>query len=384
MSHDMKLISAEDLFFQPLDHTRSKHIVDGLIPLGLTILAGAPKSGKSWMMLDIALAVSSGRPFFGKETEQCGVLYCALEDTEERLQARLLDLAEAPSEHLHFVKTCPKTDAGFQTSLREILEQNPKIKLVIVDTLQKIRGGGSGKSSVNQYERDDGELSKLKKFADRYGIAIVLVHHLRKMKDRTDPLNEISGSTAISGTADTILVLQKDRSSPNATLVLTGRDVQQKEMILRFVHPRWELVQEKTEEEIAKERIPDCLYRVVEYIKQCHKWTGTASELLEVIGEKEMAANAFSASITKFYYEVFAPECIKISSKRSSGRRERTFIYTPAQAGNAKQNEECAEKNDDSDAYDGDIDTADNPSSSSSLASLDDLNGLLEGMFELP
>ena len=74
MSHDMKLISAEDLFFQPLDHTRSKHIVDGLIPLGLTILAGAPKSGKSWMMLDIALAVSSGRPFFGKETEQCGVL----------------------------------------------------------------------------------------------------------------------------------------------------------------------------------------------------------------------------------------------------------------------------------------------------------------------
>lgn len=377
MSSEMKLIHAEDLFYKPLDSATGDQLVEDLIPFGLTVIAGAPKSGKSWMMLDLALAVSSGRQFLGKETKQCGVLYCALEDTEARLQNRLLQFEEVPSSELHFVKSCEKFDAGFRGSLRMTLEKYPEIRLVIVDTLQKIRGSEGDKRNVSLYEKDDAEISLLKKFADAHGVAIILVHHLRKMRDAADPLNEISGSTGITGATDTILLLKKERAGNGAVMLVTGRDLQQRQLVLQFACPRWNVIQEKTEEEMAKEHIPDVLFSAVDFIKTRGKWAGTATELLQEIGAHETNPSAFSAAITKHYYDVFLPEQIEITFKRNAGRRERTFIYQPAV-------EEIAEKNDAHDADDGVSAPAYDTASSPSLASLDELNERLETMFTMP
>ena len=88
-----KLTRAEDFFYEPMAHEKSDMIVEDLIPKGLTILAGAPKSCKSWMALDLSLAVSSGRTFLGKNTKACGVIYFAFEDGESRFRRRALDLA---------------------------------------------------------------------------------------------------------------------------------------------------------------------------------------------------------------------------------------------------------------------------------------------------
>ena len=93
-----KLISAEELFYQPLDPAKAEMIIEDMILQGLTLIAGAPKSGKSWMMLDMCLAVSSGRSFLGRKTLRCEVAYFPLEDQEERVKKRMLDLGEAVDE----------------------------------------------------------------------------------------------------------------------------------------------------------------------------------------------------------------------------------------------------------------------------------------------
>ena len=112
-----KLISAEELFYQPLDPARAEMIIEDMIPQGLTLIAGAPKSGKSWMMLDMCLAVSSGRPFLGRRTLPCEVAYFPLEDQEERVKSRMLDLGEAPTPALHICAERKSIEQGFLKEL---------------------------------------------------------------------------------------------------------------------------------------------------------------------------------------------------------------------------------------------------------------------------
>lgn len=327
-----KLTNAEDLFYQPLDQKDTEMIVEDLIPQGLTLLAGAPKSCKSWMMLDMCLAVSSGEPFLGKETKKCEVLYFSLEDKEARLQRRLLELGKAPPPGMHICLERKSLEEGFPSDLIDTIEEHPGIRLVIIDTLQKIRDDGGGVSTANQYSKDDSDISRLKRVADRLHIAIVCVHHLRKMQDRRDPVNEILGSTAMSGVPDQILLLKKDRFQTNGELSAVGRDSAQWKMLLRFDEFRWHLIKIETEEELAKEQVPDILYTIADMVKSKGTWTGTATGLLEAVGETEMQPNVLSAKMTKFYYDVFYPENISMTSKRTANERLMTLTYTPQES----------------------------------------------------
>ena len=330
-----KLISAEELFYQPLDPARAEMIIEDLIPQGLTLIAGAPKSGKSWMMLDMCLAVSSGRPFLGRRTLPCEVAYFPLEDQEERVKKRILDLGEAPTPALHICTERKSIEQGFLKELRETLQEHPGIRMVVIDTLQKIRDDGSGTSTANQYSKDDAEISKLKTFADNHGIAIVCVHHLRKMPDKRDPVNEILGSAAMSSVPDQILLLKKARGQIHGELSAIGRDSPQWRMTLEFEKVRWKLIKEETEQEIAQEEIPEVLYRITNFIRERGEWTGTASQLLEAAGEKEMQPNMLSAKISKFYYTVFYPAGITMTQKRTASERLMTLTYQPEPENNA-------------------------------------------------
>ncbi len=330
-----KLISAEELFYQPLDPARAEMIVEDMIPQGLTLIAGAPKSGKSWMMLDMCLAVSSGRPFLGRRTLPCEVAYFPLEDQEERVKSRLLDLGEVPTQDLHICTEHKSLEQGFLKELQETLQEHPGIKMVVIDTLQKIRCDGSGTCTANQYSKDDTEISKLKTFADNHGIAIVCVHHLRKMPDKRDPVNEILGSAAMSGVPDQILLLKKDRYQTCGEFSSVGRDSPQWKMHLKFDQLRWQLISEETEHEIAQEEIPEVLYRITSLVREYGEWTGTASQLLEAAGEKEMQPNMLSAKISKFYYTVFYPAGITMTQKRTASERLMTLTYQPEPENNA-------------------------------------------------
>ncbi len=210
-------------------------VVVDLLPQGLSLLTSPPKYGKSWFVLDLCLSVANGYWFLGHETHKCDCLYLALEDSERRLKYRmqkLLDGRAAP-ENFYYATSAPDMDNGLLEQLEDFVKRFPQTGMIVIDTLQKIRGQNTRNESAYKY--DYREMGLLKAFADRYGILVLLVHHLRKMKDDGDPHARISGTNGIVGAADTSLVLTKDkRTDADTTLSVTGRDVETSETVLQF------------------------------------------------------------------------------------------------------------------------------------------------------
>lgn len=337
--------SAEELYYNPVSQCRSEMIVDGLIPTGLTIIAGAPKSCKSWLMLDLALSVSLGKPFLGHDVKQCGVAYYALEDTDARLKSRLLDIGTAPPPEMIYATSVIDPAGDFISDLENCLDNNPEVRLVIVDTLQKIRNNTEPVSNASQYGCEYEELTRLKDIADRRKIAIGLVHHTRKKHDSRDGNNDVLGSSAVTGTADMILILRKNRGGCAGTLSLSGRDAPDIELVMQWQHPEWQVLEEKSEEDLAKENVPEVVYRVVDYLMAEGGFTGTMSALLSELGLSHIKPHVLSRALSKFHDEVLLPLGITYNSARVSS--ERSYVFTVA---GASDDDEAGD--DANDAYD--------------------------------
>ena len=212
------------------------YVVEGFLPQGLVLLASPPKYGKSWLALQLCLAVSAGQSFLGIPCRKAACLYLALEDGKQRLQKRLrrqLDGRGIPRD-LYLETHAASLGEGLQAQLELFLGRHPDCRLVVIDTLQKVRDNASD-SRGSVYAADYADMGRLKAFADRFGLCLVLVHHLRKMSDDADPFNRIAGSNGIFGAADAALVLTRaKREDPRTTLDLTGRDVEERRLVLRF------------------------------------------------------------------------------------------------------------------------------------------------------
>ena len=204
--------------------------------------------------------------------------------------------------------TCGLIGNGLEEEIINFLEDFPKTKLVIIDTLQKVRDSKGSAGKVGMYGNDYDDISSIKRIADEHDISIILVHHLRKLKDGDDPFNEVSGSTGITGAADTNYVLKRKRSSRDATLLACGRDVEYQELTLRFQDLKWELVERKNTEEIRTE------------------WVGTATELIADMAESETTPNVVTKYLGQFYYEVLEPAGIEYRTKRTGQSRLIKFI----------------------------------------------------------
>ena len=225
----LETITAEDL--QNRTYEPTHFLVDELIPEGLHILAGAPKIGKSWLALWLCLCVAQGQALWNFATTQGEALYLSLEDSFQRIQTRLFDLTEDAPSTLHFAIMADTLKRGLEQQIEQFLTDHPATKLVVIDTLQRVRGTGS---DSNLYANDYQDIGLLKKLADKRHIAILLIHHLRKLHD-DDPMNMISGSTGLSGAADSTFVLQKNSRLANvASLHCTGRDIPDRTLKLEF------------------------------------------------------------------------------------------------------------------------------------------------------
>ncbi len=201
-------------------------IINGLVPVGLTILASPPKYGKSWMCLDMAIAAAAGTDFLGFTTNQCGVLYLALEDRYDRLKQRMIQLIgeDVPPAGFEIGIESEMLGEGFIEQIEKFLQDHPETKLIIVDTFIKIRG--EPKRNESAYKTDSREAGILKKFADQHKIAVLLVTHTRKGIDPDDPFVNISGTYGIAGAADDMIVLSRDKRNDTVTkMSVTGRDV---------------------------------------------------------------------------------------------------------------------------------------------------------------
>lgn len=226
------LTTASDLSamtFRPLQCA-----VPDLVPEGLGLLAGKPKTGKSWMGFDICIAVAGGTYALGNiKCEQGPVLYLALEDTLRRAQGRMraiLQGAPAPAA-LTIATEWKRADEGGLDDIRAWLAMNRNARLILIDTLQKMRG--SRKKDAGVYEDDYRAIADFKKLADEFTVPIVLVHHLNK-QGNDDPLMAVSGTAGITGSADTILVLSREANENNAILYVRGRDVNEAEIAIQF------------------------------------------------------------------------------------------------------------------------------------------------------
>ncbi|MXP78341.1 AAA family ATPase [Lachnospiraceae bacterium WCA-9-b2] len=312
----LQTVNADTLLYEPLE--KPSFVVDGLIPTGLTLFCGSQKIGKSWLMLKLCLCVSQGIPLWDMPTQEGDVLYLCLEDTFCRIQDRLFRLTDEASGRLHFAVASDKLSDGLIVQLEDYLKEYPDSRLIVIDTLQKIRTA----SKDNAYASDYGDISLIKDFADRHSLAVVVVHHIRKQND-SDVFNKVSGTTGLTGSADATFVLeQESRVSNAAKLYVTGRDTPYQEFKLRFRDCSWELVERKEQEQIERESIPDILFRLVKFMQGREEWTGTATELLEQMGETGTPPNIMTKRLNEYRASFLSENNIRYGYHRKKGCRE--------------------------------------------------------------
>ena len=206
-------------------------LVPSILPQGLTILSGKPKSGKSWMALGLALAISSGGYALGELALQGPrrVLYLALEDTKRRLQNRIKQLDVDVSDDLCIRNEWPAGEEGL-AYLDRWLDAFPT-DLVIIDTLARLRGEVIFTS--DSYRLDYQDVSAIKTLADQYDTAIVCLHHNRKSTAHSK-IEMVSGTFGVTGAADTVMVLLRKDQKTNGELYVIGRDVEEREFAIDF------------------------------------------------------------------------------------------------------------------------------------------------------
>lgn len=312
----LQTVNADTLLYEPLE--KPSFVVDGLIPTGLTLFCGSQKIGKSWLMLKLCLCVSQGIPLWNMPTQEGDVLYLCLEDTFCRIQDRLFRLTDEASGRLHFAVASDKLSDGLIVQLEDYLKEYPDSRLIVIDTLQKVRTA----SKDNAYASDYGDISLIKDFADRHSLAVIVVHHIRKQND-SDVFNKVSGTTGLTGSADATFVLeQENRASNAAKLYVTGRDTPYQEFMLRFRDCSWELVERKEQEQIERESIPDILFRLVKFMQGREEWTGTATELLEQMGETGTPPNIMTKRLNEYRASFLSENNIRYGYHRKKGCRE--------------------------------------------------------------
>ena len=326
MSHPYYLhtVSMTELYQTP--YKSRPPIIDGLLYGGAYILAGAPKIGKSFLVAQIAYHISTGKRLWEYEVHQGTVLYLALEDDYQRIQSRMFMMyGVEDSSNLYFATAANKIGNGLDEQLEFFINEHPDTKLIIIDTMQKIREvGGEAYSYASDYEI----IGRLKQFADKHCICVLIVHHTRK-QPAGDTFEMISGTTGLLGCADGSLLMQKKkRTALEATIDVVGRD-QQDQILYLSKDPNtqiWNL--DRTETELHREPPDPVLEAVARLVtSEQPEWTGSPSELAEALNTG-MAANALTKYLNVKCGRLMDEYGISYENKaKHSGRRVR-LTYT--------------------------------------------------------
>lgn len=274
----LSTFTAEELI--RMDFPPLQELIEGMLAPGLYILAGASKIGKSWLVLQIAHHISTGLPLWDRKTVKGDVLYLSLEDTLRRIQSRLLRICDGETGNITFATEAELIGNGFEKQIHNYMRHYPKTKLIIIDTLIKVRDI-SWSSSV--YADDYACMTVFKHLAEQYDIAIVLVHHTRKQESQ-DIMEMISGTNGIMGCADGAMVLERPkRLLPEASLNMTSRDFEDARILLRQDKETmcWEYV--GYEDEQPPEASDPVFRAISEFMVNQLSWQGTAQTLLDAL-----------------------------------------------------------------------------------------------------
>ena len=319
MQDTLNTYTLQELYKQPIEPI--PWVVEDLLAPGLYFLGGSPKVGKSWLALQLCLAVCRGEPFLGFETKRNEVLYISLEDGPRRLHIRALRLTEEAPAGLYLCTHAHLIGHGLEQQLDQMLAEHPAVKLVVIDTLQKIR---EATSATPSYSIDYRDASALKAVADRNDICMVVVHHLRKQKDE-DPFKQMSGTNGLNGAADGSIVLdRKKRQEGTATMSATGRDIEDMELTLDFSDCRWSRGCSPEQLQMLQ------LLSALQHLLADKPFSGTATELTARLGDEgNLWGPAQLSRYLQSHEEELARYGILVSTRRTSKQRLLQLCYRP-------------------------------------------------------
>ena len=288
------IISAADLL--RLEIPEIKWAVKGIIPEGLTILAGKPKMGKSILALNLCIAVALGTKALGyANTEQGAVFYLALEDVKRRLKSRLKDCLMDDStegltvpKKLSFATEWPRMGAGGLSKLDREISAVGDVRMVVIDTLKMIRP--IEKANKRLYDLDYEPIQRLKTLADKHGIAVVVIHHLRKSAGE-DVMDTMSGSFGLTGASDTNIVVSRTTKLADAKLHIVGRDIEAAEYAMEFTPDvlSWNIIGHA--DDVARTQNQQA---IIDAVKEAGEITRS-----EIANETELKPNYISKTLQK-------------------------------------------------------------------------------------
>lgn len=322
----LTVIDGETLMDMKLPPT--KFCVETLLPQGICMLGGAPKIGKSWLVLDLCIRIAKGEPIWSLPTKKGTTLYLCLEDPLRRVQERLNMLTDDVPPNAYFAIAAGTLADGLCEQIRKFVSEHPDTVLVAMDTFQIVRTGCIDTSYANDY----GEVRQMKQLADELNISILLVHHLRKQGD-SDPLNKLSGTTGISGAVDAVFVLDKSkRNAQGATLICTGRDIEYREMELKLSKETcaWEMVSDSIEN--PQLILPEEMISLINFMKQIVSYSGSNTEFAERFNSftgKSVTSKGLKQMMNRWRYAL-EDHGVRFENHRSNGQRLVDIFYSSA------------------------------------------------------
>ena len=267
------------------DFEGQEPLIDGLLYRGAYLLAGSPKVGKSFLMAQLAYQVSTGISLWG-----------------------------------YFAVYAKQLGAGLDEQLERFIREHPDTRLIVIDTLQKIR---EVSTDAYSYANDYDIVGRMKQFADKNGVCLLLVHHTRKQQ-AGDKFEMISGTTGLLGCADGAFLLQKEkRTDLNATLEIVGRDQPDQKLHLTRDAEKltWQL--DHAETELWKKTPDPLLSKLAAVIAgNTPVWNGSATELVALLGE-DMQPNILTRRLNVKAGELLNEHGIEYTVKRT---RSGSFI----------------------------------------------------------
>ena len=298
----------------------AKPIVENLLYPGVYIFAGNPKIGKSYVMLQIAYQICTGSPLWGQSVRQGTCLYLALEDKYSRLQRRLYQMYDAnPTDKLYLATLAKQISEGLDKQIEGFVKEHPDTRLVIIDTLQRVRPDKS--SARNEYAADYEVMVPLKELADRLDICVLLVHHTRKL-EAADVHAEISGTNGLRGAVDGTFVFKRSYAGDEGKIFTQGRDIP--EQILHLLRDNQTMVWNLDHIEKDNWKLPPepVLTAIGKLITPEHpEWTGTATALVELLG-LDMKPNTLTMKLNINTSRLLEEYSIRYKSSRThAGRR---------------------------------------------------------------
>jgi len=223
--------------FLKIKYPKVKYLIQDILPEGLSILAGAPKIGKTFFALNMALSIASGTKTLGiLNTEKVGVAYFALDEKDQFVQEKINSIIQAQGlkdipDNFRLIFDINKMTEGGYEQITNYLDEHPDIKLLIIDTMGRIKKPGK---LGNAYEQDVESIGQIQSICNKKNVSILLIHHLKKGRHE-DYIENLSGSMGISGTVDTILHLDRARGEQEGNLKVTGRLIkEEQDLAIKF------------------------------------------------------------------------------------------------------------------------------------------------------